>query len=123
MRKLTTHVANPLNDKLDIEVLDEPGAGGACHEYLIHLPIDIKHGVRQTLINFQNGPIAENGINGVTHEALLAILIDRLECFQDGAFACHENAEALSHLQEAMDWLHSRTRERMSRGVEGKTQQ
>ena len=120
MRKLTSHVANPLNDKLDIEVLDEPGAGGACHEYIIHLPIDVKRGVRQTLINFQNGPIAENGVNGVTQEVLLAIVIDRLRCFQAGPFACPENADALTHATEALDALKSRTKARMARGVEGK---
>jgi hypothetical protein len=34
---------------------------------------------------FQNGPIAEVGVNGVTHEVLLAIVADRLRSFQKGA--------------------------------------
>lgn len=120
MRTVTTHVANPLNDKLVIEVLDRPGAGGANHEYLIHLPAESTRGVKQTLINFQNGPIAEKGINGITQEALLAICIDRLQCFQKGGFACRENAIALTKMEEAMHWLHHRTKQRMLRGVEGK---
>ena len=120
MRTVTTHVANPLNDKLVIEVLDRPGAGGACHEYLIHLPAEATRGVKQTLINFQNGPIAEKGINGITQEALLAICIDRLQCFQKGVFTCRENAIALTKMEEAMHWLHHRTKQRMLRGVEGK---
>lgn len=97
-------------------MLDGPGQGGACHEYSITTPPP--HGV-VTRINFQNGPIAEAGVNGVTHEALLSILIDRMEGFQSGPFANDYNAAALSHLQSAAGCLHDRTRERMSRGVEG----
>ena len=74
------------------------------------------------LISFQNGPISEAGVNGVSNEALLAIVIDRLEGFQRGQYSCRENALALTKLQEAMHWLHHRTRERMARGVEGTMQ-
>jgi hypothetical protein len=71
------------------------------------------------LIEFQNGPIKEVGVNGLTHEVLLAILADRLRCFQAGAFANEFNAEALSHIEAAQAALQARTRERMSRNVEG----
>ena len=37
-------------------------------------------------IRFQNGPIAEAGVNGLTHEALLAVLEDRLVGFQSGPY-------------------------------------
>lgn len=72
-----------------------------------------------SLVSFQNGPIKEAGINGHTHEAYLAILIDRMECFQAGKFASHDNQMALDHLEEARMWLLKRTQERMNRGVEG----
>lgn len=114
MRTIETHKVNPANDLLKITVLDEPGHGGACHNYLIEEP---SSGFIN--INFQNGPIAEVGINGVTHEALLAILIDRLEGFQSGLYACDANAAALYHLIRAQECLHARTKERMARGVEG----
>lgn len=52
-------------------------------------------------------------------EALIAIVIDRLQGFQRGQFACEENVLALHKLHEAMHWLHHRTREREERGVEG----
>jgi hypothetical protein len=39
--------------------------------------------------------------------------------FQSGQFACRDNAVALTKLEEAMMWLQKRTRDRMSRGVEG----
>ena len=128
MRELTGHKVNGCNDALKIEALDEPGSGGANHDYAISFydergghyrspSSDRDH--RNCIISFQNGPIAEVGVNGVTHEALLAILIDRLESFQAGPYKCEENAAALSHLQAAQAALKSRTEKRMARGVEG----
>lgn len=114
MREITSHRVNPLNDKLTITVTDEPGAGGANHRYEVGGPAG-----PMGLVSFQNGPIAENGINGLTQEVLLAIVIDRLQSFQKGQFACRENALALTKLEEAKHWLFSRTLERMTRGVEG----
>lgn len=114
MRELTEHRINPANDRLSITVLDEPGPGGANHAYTIG-----GFGPRKTLIQFQNGPIAEAGVNGVTHEALLAIVADRMRAFQAGPFACPENADALTAVEEALAALLSRTRKRMERGVEG----
>lgn len=119
MREIRTHIINPANDRLNITVLDEPGAGGACHEYLVRLGVDGGYG---PLFKFQDGPIAEVGVNGVTHEALLAILIDRLQSFQAGAYSCRENAIALTKCEEALLWLGKRTRDRMARGVEGTNQ-
>lgn len=130
MRELTDHKVNPANDVLKIEVIDEPGSGGACHRYdITGFDTDTNPSSgdaqgyranfsRQVLI-FQNGPIAEAGVNGVTHEALLAILIDRLEGFQAGKFANDYNAAALDHLRSAQGVLLDRTRERMARNVEG----
>ena len=123
MRQLTDHTVNgdSVNHQLAVEVLDEPGHGGACHHYAIVLP-EFLHGVpnlRAFTIAFQNGPIKEFGVNGVTHEALLAILIDRMRGFQSGPFVCRDNAIALMHLEEALMWLQRRTRERIKRGVEG----
>jgi hypothetical protein len=68
---------------------------------------------------FQNGPISEAGVNGLTHEVLLAILIDRLEGFQAGPFANVYNGAALENLKMAQELLLSRTRERLAPGVEG----
>lgn len=123
-RFLTDHVVNPANDKLRIEVLDEPGSGGAHHVYRISGFETRYHDTEPVPITdctliFQNGPIAEVGVNGITHEALLAILVDRMRSFQAGPFACRENALALTKLEEAQQWLGQRTRARMARGVEG----
>jgi hypothetical protein len=121
MREISDHMINPANDLLLLRVLDEPGSGGASHEYEISTEA-IGGGGLSLLplsIRFQDGPIAEAGINGVTQEALIAICIDRLRSFQGGPYACRENALALTKLEEALHWLHSRTRSRMARGIEG----
>ena len=116
MRELTSHKINPANDVLSVTAIDGPGPGGASHAYNITQPG--KEGF-PTQIVFQNGAISEVGVNGVTHEALLAILIDRMEGFQSGAFANAYNEAALGFMRAAQNVLLDRTRERMSRGVEG----
>jgi hypothetical protein len=105
--------------------LDESGAGNACHEYRIEKLIHQNGGEAITedlgRVSFQNGPIQENGVNGVQNEDLIAICIDRLRGFQSGKFSCRENAIALTKLEEAQMWLRKRTADREARGVEGKT--
>lgn len=120
MRELTDHIVpgDAMKHLVKIEVLDEPGAGGAHHLYRISYTD--KDGVEQQhMVSFQNGPIKEAGINGVPGEAHMAIEIDRLRCFQAGPYACRENAIALTHLEEALMWLQRRTIARIKRGVEG----
>jgi hypothetical protein len=120
MREITSHQVNPCNNEIIIKVVDEPGPDGANHHYAVELPI--REDVPGLNIQFQNGPIQETGVNGVTQEALLAICIDRLQSFQEGPFACRENALALTKLEEAVHWLNSRTQARVERGVEGTNQ-
>ena len=72
-------------------------------------------------IFFQNGPIRENGVNGVTNEALLAIVIDRLRSFQLGPFPSPSNAAALLNCEHALSQLQQRTKDRIKRGVEGES--
>lgn len=115
MRELTSHKVNGVNDGLSVTVMDQPGQGGACHGY----SISYGNPVARCDIGFQNGPLNEVGTNGITHEALLAIVEDRLIGFQSGPYACRENAVALTKIQEAMMWLLKRTRDRLARGVEG----
>ncbi len=117
MRTIEYHKINPTNDLLDITVTDAPGHGGASHVYRV----DQKDTAGEPMveISFQNGPIVEHGINGVTQEILLAIVIDRLRSFQSGPFSSRENALALTKCEEALHWLQQRTIDRMRRGVEG----
>src|SRR5712692_2814101 len=109
MRTLTDHiVSGDQAVQLTIEVTDEPGQGGANHRYEI-TDFDTKSNASKAdiagytasfsrlLVLFQNGPIKEAGVNGVTQEALLAIVIDRLRSFQAGPYSSRENAIALTH--------------------------
>ncbi len=122
MRTLTDHIVegDSVNHQLFVSVMDEPGAGGACHKYFISIPSTVD-GLPETgtHIDFQNGPIKEAGVNGLTQESLLAVVIDRLRSFQGGPFSCRENAIALTHCEDALMWLQRRTRARIARGVEG----
>jgi hypothetical protein len=130
LRTLDEHKVNPANDQLQVLVVDEPGAGGASHLYRIDgfssetnvsSPYEGLYGEPATHahILFQNGPIAETGVNGLTHEVLLAILVDRLRSFQAGPYACVENHNALDHVEHALFHLRQRTLKRVARGVEG----
>lgn len=118
MRYITDHEINPVDQQLNVIALDGPGHGGACHLY----EIEYHPAGPVVRIPFQNGPVGEAGINGITNEALLAVVIDRLRGFQSWQYACRENALALTNLEQAMHWLHHRTRDRVARGVEGTTQ-
>lgn len=130
MRTIESHKVNPANDLIQIAVTDAVGAGGANHRYELTgfdmaknpswgAPQDLPTESQGTTILFQNGPIPEAGVNGITQEVLIAICIDRLECFQAGPYACAENGDALVHLKIAQQVLQERTKKRMERGVEG----
>lgn len=128
MRSLTDHIvsADLPQSQLRVDVRDEPGSGGANHAYTIsgyqpalNPSVNELLPTEGMLVLFQNGPIKDAGLNGVTHEVLLAILIDRLRGFSKGPYPSRENAIALTKLEEALFWLQSRTRERIARGVEG----
>ena len=110
------------DDYIEVHVLHEKGAGGAHHKYsIVRKEIDSEKGGQLELgsIDFQQGNIAENGVNGITNEALLAIVEHRLDCFQSGRFPCDENASALASVKCALHYLERRTQKRKARGVEG----
>lgn len=96
---------------------DEPGPGGAHHKYGIYI-----HGDKyppEVVLKFQKGPVKEAGVNGITEEALLAIVLDRLRGFQRGPYMCRQNALTITKLEEALHWMMDRAVERQRRGVEG----
>lgn len=70
-------------------------------------------------IHFQEGAIKEHGVNGVNNEDLIAMVICRLEHFNQTEFRCRENSMAITKLEEALLWLRKRTMGREQRGVEG----
>ncbi|MEI8128012.1 MAG: hypothetical protein WCG95_00210 [bacterium] len=112
------------NKYTTVSAMDEKGAGGANHQYCVfaNIPNNSSQGYCETHfadISFQNGAIKENGVNGCHNEDLIAIVIDRLQGFQAGEYACKENERAIIYLNEALSQLDLRTQTRIERGVEG----
>lgn len=130
MRTIETHKTNAASEALKVVAFIVPGPGGAAARYEIsgfthktnpfaHEDDPCYHHDCVQLL-FQQGDPATVGVNGITSEALLAILIDRHTGFANGPYPSEENAHALNNMQIALDWLHQRTRSRQARGVEGK---
>lgn len=115
-REITDHHdGNGLLDKMHVYATDDGGPGGAAHTYKINGPDDIRH-----LILFQRGPCnGDDSQAGILDPVLLAIIIDRLRCFQAGQYSTRENAIALTHLETALLWMHQRSNKRAKRGVLG----
>ncbi len=84
-----------------------------------HFMVTDLKGQRLGVVDFQAGPIKENGVNGVCNEDLIAMVICRLEHFNQSEFRCHENSMAITKLEEALMWLRKRTMSREQRGVAG----
>ena len=126
MREIDTHKVNGCNEALSVTTPDDLTVGGAPTTYHLEVVSTIQGNVVTspppglgTTIRFQNGAINVVGTNGLTHEALTAVIIDRLEGFQRGPYACADNAEALEHYRAGMAALKRRTEARVARGVEG----
>lgn len=118
-REITAHkIGNAVSEICVMADERNPANGSASHHYLCTwTPQD--EAETRTLISFQDGPIKEVGVNGITNEVLLAIVLDRLEGFQTSQWACDENREAQASVQHALSVLQLRTVNRMARGVEG----
>lgn len=106
----------------EVFATDSEGPGGANHEYRIYKcaepvmtpPNEI------AIIQFQKGPRKESdSIHGVIDGDLLEIVRDRLKSFQNGPFASEYNAEALEHVEAALDALNRRVEDRIARNVLG----
>ena len=82
------------------------------------------HGVGIT-ISWQDGPRGKNSsgelepANGAFVEDALAAAFQRLAHFQNSKFKHERNAEAMEHIQNAINALNRRASERSSRGVLG----
>lgn len=108
----------------EIYVLDEKGAGGANHKYVVYRnklidPVTLEHTMTpMATIQFQEGPRdEENSIDGAIDSDLLEIVRHRLQSFQAGPYPSRENACALTHVEEALMWLNRRVEDRIERQV------
>lgn len=124
-REIKTHRVNETNEAIAVQVMDDAGPGGASHKYRLQVRSNGPDGKpdgplhSEVHLNFQHGPVKETGANGITQEALLAVVEDRLAGFQNGPYACTENAAALEHIRAAQAALQSRTKRRAAAGIEG----
>lgn len=82
--------------------------------------IEFQHGaVRAAQAEGVHSHSLAPNVNGVTNEALLAILIHRTQVLNK-RFPCRENSLAITKMEEAKMWFDKRTADRQARGVEGK---
>ena len=74
-------------------------------------------------IDWQDGPLGRGKDrkepNGAFVETVIAAAKQRIEFYQESEFACRQNAQAIIALQDALDLLNNRTKEREERQVEG----
>ena len=121
MRKLeTVQKENKLNE---IYAADVVGEDKTNHQYLVvkegKMTYDLNAVVGE--IQFQKGPRNDkNSIHGVLLVDILEIAKDVLFSYQQGPYNCDENAEALNHIEKALECLNNRTKDRAARNVLGK---
>jgi len=119
-RPIIEHIVNKAKEKLTIVATDEPCTAGMNHLYVVsgfnaqtnpsrqHVE-DCPSSAEKIEILFQNGPVLDLVPNGVTNEALLAVVVDRLRCIQAGLGASPAYGVALTKLEDALDCLKHRT--------------
>ena len=88
------------------------------HKYELENFID-KESKGQEIQFIYKSATDESFIDGTSNEEVIAVLIDRLE-YLNNKFPCAENKLAITHLRWALTQLEERTKNRVSRGVEGK---
>lgn len=74
-------------------------------------------------IGWQHGPLgrglARKEPNGAFVEDIILAAEGRLDFYQNSRFACEANADAIAHLEQAVELLQARTADRETRKVEG----
>jgi hypothetical protein len=108
----------PNNAPTNIVAIDErdPNAGNATHTYKVIWGAPGE----DVVLQFQHGPRNVPGSTaGLFDDDLLAIVQDRMECFQSSPYACDENAEVLAAVKAAREALGKRLARRVAQGVLG----
>lgn len=125
-RSLYDHKNNKFNREcISVKTADAPQSDGAHHQYTIDVLFtgdtgnNVDHVIKSCALNFQNGGLKEVGANGITDQALIAIVLDRIRGFNDGPYRCRENSIIITKLEEAMMWMEKRSNDRSRRNVEG----
>jgi len=111
-----------LTNKYTTVFHEEEFTNNAPHRFVVSKTEEIGDGLPHAPIaeiHFQEGPIKEAGVNGVNNEDLIAMVICRLEHFNNSPYRSRDNSMAITKLEEALLWLRKRTIGRENRGVEG----
>lgn len=69
-------------------------------------------------IRWQDGIVGDKGQTGAFIEDVLEAARQRLLFFNSTRFRCRENSIAITKIEEALQWLDWRTRQRLNEGVE-----
>jgi len=99
-REIKTHHVDELNQAISIKVGTACGRGGAPLAYRVEVENvegDSYEIVNSVYLKFHEGPVDE-GFNGITSEALLAVLIDRLMCLKAGPYPDEFYTTAIKYL-------------------------
>ncbi len=118
-RLINDHIVNKAKEKLTIVAADAPCAVGLNYLYIVSgfcaqtnpssaIVEEQNNSLGQARILFQNGPVSDVGENGLTNEALLAIVVDRLRSIQAGLGASPSYGVALTKLEDALGCLKHR---------------
>ena len=83
-----------------------------------YLAVEDDQGIPAVQITWQDGIIGDAGQNGAFVEDLLEAVRQRLQFFNSTEFRCRENSIAITKIEEALQWLDWRTRQRLLGNVE-----
>lgn len=111
----------PGGEPITVEGFGPRSAAGAFNRFLATWEAK-GGGVTAAEVRFQDGSPQAVGTNGLTMEVLLAVVAFRLKQMQAGPFACHENGNAMSAVQNALALLALRVNRRSVAGVLGTTE-
>ncbi|NDM09805.1 hypothetical protein [Acinetobacter baumannii] len=123
---LIDHFLGYANQKLEPKDIDKVVNGEVVegiteykqgHYYKISPNVEVQNANDfEISIHFQDGPISDHGVNGVTSEALLKILIHRTKILDEN-FPSEFNKQAIVHMESALKEFNKRTEERRASGV------
>lgn len=111
----------PATDTPDLVLVPPIETDAETRDWCVRYDLSLGQDVFPGVVKFQSGPVREEGVNGTSMEALLRIVLDRLQGYQRGPFPCPENAIAAKHIGEALEQLDLRTLRRRRQGVEGQS--
>lgn len=121
-RTITEHHHDVANNAITITP-DLPGPFGAPDYYeLTFSDGKTPDHIATQGIKFQSGALADVGMTGITCEALVAVMLDRLRAFQDGPMRCAENDAVIHHFEQALVHCVRRSERRIAAGVKGTAQ-